>query len=390
MRSLLVAAAGLAAAGADSPIPMEIGSPELRCAVYKLAHEFASVVQPKITATQSRAVYDALQLDNCSKTERAPLPRASLPEPAPAARTAGPHAAGSIYVDAAKGSDSAAGSLSAPLKTIEAAHAKARQQSGSASTIVLRGGTYYLKETLALTAQDSGLTIESYTGEVAEVSGAHPLGKLAWTAHNTSGGQNVYSAKLPSSALPSGDMTGLRVDGKRGIRARWPNGDPEYQLFPDGWVADNGWQKPKTFPQTENIEVMSPNRSTEGPCASVNGYCYYTTGVGGACAGYGFEPPSGYWCLTDPPRGKGYSVAFPSALDYNAKGASKDFQWPSFKPNRTVINAFRQGHWFSYVFLVDKYDGSAKTMSWTKGGFQGGEGASGASEWNVENAMEEL
>ena len=389
MRSLLVAAAGLAAAGADSPIPMDIGSPELRCAVYKLAHEFASVVQPKITATQSRAVYDALQLDNCSKSERAPLPRASLPEPAPAERTAGPHAAGSIYVDAAKGSDSAAGSLGAPLKTIEAAHAKARQRSGSA-TIVLRGGTYYLKETLALTAQDSGLTIESYTGEVAEVSGAHPLGKLAWTAHNTSGGQNVYSAKLPKSALPSGDMTGLRVDGKRGIRARWPNGDPEYQLFPDGWVADNGWQKPKTFPQTENIEVMSPNRSTEGPCASVNGYCYYTTGVGGACAGYGFEPPSGYWCLTDPPRGKGYSVAFPSALDYNAKGASKDFQWPSFKPNRTVINAFRQGHWFSYVFLVDKYDGSAKTMSWTKGGFQGGEGASGASEWNVENAMEEL
>ncbi len=387
MRSLLLAA-GLAAAGADSPIPMEIGSPELRCAVYKLAHEFASVVQPKITATQSRAVYDALQLDNCSKTERAPLH--SLPEPAPAARTAGPHAAGSIYVDAAKGSDSAAGSLSAPLKTIEAAHAKTRLQSGSASTIVLRGGTYYLKETLALTAQDSGLTIESYTGEVAEVSGAHPLGKLAWTAHNTSGGQNVYSAKLPKSALPSGDMTGLRVDGKRGIRARWPNGDPEYQLFPDGWVADNGWQKPKTFPQTENIEVMSPNRSTEGPCASVNGYCYYTTGVGGACAGYGFEPPSGYWCLTDPPRGKGYSVAFPSALDYNAKGASKDFQWASFKPNRTVINAFRQGHWFSYVFLVDKYDGSAKTMSWTKGGFQGGEGASGAAEWNVENAMEEL
>jgi len=284
MRSLLLAAAGLAAAGADSPIPMEIGSPELRCAVYKLAHEFASVVQPKITATQSRAVYDALQLDNCSKTERPA--RASLPEPAPAARTAGPHAAGSIYVDAAKGSDSAAGSLGAPLKTIEAAHAKTRQQSGSASTIVLRGGTYYLKETLALTAQDSGLTIESYTGEVAEVSGAHPLGKLAWTAHNTSGGQNVYSAKLPKSALPSGDMTGLRVDGKRGIRARWPNGDPEYQLFPDGWVADNGWQKPKTFPQTENIEVMSPNRSTEGPCASVNGYCYYTTGVGGACAGY--------------------------------------------------------------------------------------------------------
>ena len=25
-----------------------------------------------------------------------------------------------------------------------------------------------------------------------------------------------------------------------------------------------------------------------------------------------------------------------------------------------------QGHWFSYVFLVDQFDGSTKTMSWTK------------------------
>jgi hypothetical protein len=65
--------------------------------------------------------------------------------------------------------------------------------------------------------------------------------------------------------------------------------------------------------------------------------------VGGACASYGFEPPSGYWCLTDPPRGKGYSVQFPSALNYNrGNSGSKNFHWPSFKPNRTVIHAFRQ------------------------------------------------
>ena len=220
-----------------------------------------------------------------------PLPRASLPEPAPAERTAGPHAAGSIYVDAAKGSDSAAGSLGAPLKTIEAAHAKTRQRVRLGHDCAAR--RHILPQgDVALTAQDSGLTIESYTGEVAEVSGAHPLGKLAWTAHNTSGGQNVYSAKLPSSALPSGDMTGLRVDGKRGIRARWPNGDPEYQLFPDGWVADNGWQKPKPSRRLRTSRSCRRTAQPEGPCASVNGYCYYTTGVGGACAGYGFEPPS--------------------------------------------------------------------------------------------------
>ena len=473
---------------AESPVPIPF-EPQLTCEVYKLTHEYASVVQPKLTAAQSRAIFDALQLGsmNCTKghVSSSPAREADL-EQAPRS-TGYSHAAGSIYVDATKGSDTAAGTESAPLKTVEAAVAKSRQATpSSASTIVLRAGTYYLKETLALTAQDSGLTIESYSGEVAELSGAQPLSELKWKPVNVtanhktpvtmstlpdtnlvagcavlgsksgqcpfhgltdtaadcaaacaaetsctaytwhsghqapankqwdnqcyfvptgvtvspmhqtehisgkkSGGEstfiNIYSAALPRSALPSGDMTGMRVDGKRTIRARWPNGDPEYQLFPDGWVNDGGWQPPKKFPQTENIEVQSPNRSTLGPCASVNGYCYYTTGVGGACASYGFEPPSGYWCLTNPPRGTEYSVQFPSALDYNKNGASKDFHWPSFKPNRTVVNAFRQGHWFSYVFLVDQFDEAAKTMSWTKGGFQGGEGCKSAAEWNVEN-----
>ena len=36
-------------------------------------------------------------------------------------------------------------------------------------------------------------------------------------------------------------------------------------------------------------------------------------------------------------------------------------------------DAFRQGHWFSYVFLVDQFDETKKQMSWTVGGFQGGE-----------------
>jgi len=36
-------------------------------------------------------------------------------------------------------------------------------------------------------------------------------------------------------------------------------------------------------------------------------------------------------------------------------------------------DAFRQGHWFSYVFLVDQFDETKQQMSWTVGGFQGGE-----------------
>ena len=127
----------------------------------------------------------------------------------------------------------------------------------------------------------------------------------------------------------------------------------------------------------------------EGPCSSSSGYCYYATGVGGACAGLGFEPPSGYWCAAHPPRGTTYSTKFPSGLEYDAN-AFDGKSWPSFKPNQTVINAFRSGHWFSYVWLVDQYDPTKRELSWTVGGFQGGEGAGSAGEWNVENVFEEL
>ena len=83
------------------------------------------------------------------------------------------------------------------------------------------------------------------------------------------------------------------------------------------------------------------------------GYCYYATGVGGSCAGLGFEPPSGYWCAKNPPRGTTYSTKFPSGLGYDAN-AFEGRSWPSFKANQTVVNAFRSGHWFSYVWLVDQ------------------------------------
>ena len=202
----LLAPLAVALCSADSPVPIAF-EPQLTCEVYKLTHEFASIVQPKLTATQSRAVYDALQLGsaNCTKGYRAvPPPHSLNPDPAP--RTVGySHAAGSIYVDAAKGSDSAAGTESAPLKTVEAALAKSRHGSPSPASIVLRGGTYYLKETIALTAADSGLTIESYSGETAELSGAHPLTSLEWKSVNVSAHHKtpVSMSTLPDTNLVS-------------------------------------------------------------------------------------------------------------------------------------------------------------------------------------------
>jgi hypothetical protein len=475
-------ALSVAMSTAQSPYPVQMGSPALTCKVYELAHSFALKIQPDITPAQSRAVWDALRLDSCNAT----LPGRDW-HIGPLNLTADTYPAGvEIFVDAVHGSDAAAGTEEAPLRSLHAAQVLARKRASPSSpaTITLRGGIYFLGTTLALTSEDNGLTIRSFPGEAAELSGAIPVGPLSWEPYNVTGGPTmtsientnlVYGASFGSNnsrfqyvgktasaqecsdrclrdsgcaaftwhdgQQPAGSeqwelmcyfvhtgasyeghaqthhmsgikraeqniwvarralaegmrTTGLRVDGKRAIRARWPNGDPEYMLFPAGWVASGTYDNARTFPAAADIVVVQPNRSSEAACEPADSnYCFYSTGVGGACAGYGYEPPSGYWCMTSPPRGGEYSVAFPSGLTVG-EDAFDGRRWGKFKPNETVVNAFRDGHWFSYVFLVDAYDAAAQKLSWSWGGFQGGEGSrpgsASASEWNVENVFEEL
>lgn len=78
-----------------------------------------------------------------------------------------------VYVSP-QGSDSASGSQNAPLKTIQAAQAKVRQVRAGATGdihVYLRGGTYYLDQTLVFGASDSNTTYLSYPGERAILSG---------------------------------------------------------------------------------------------------------------------------------------------------------------------------------------------------------------------------
>ena len=68
------------------------------------------------------------------------------------------------------------------------------------------------------------------------------------------------------------------------------------------------------------------------------------TGVGGACAALGYDPPAGYWCNSDPPRGATYTTRVPSALNPDAATAFDGrAPWAFWKPNTTVVNAFREG-----------------------------------------------
>ena len=177
-----------------SPIPEPIGSPALTCRVYGLAHEYAQKIMPAMTATQNAAVFDALRLAACNSSTSTPARGHVRPRSGPTATRTGTATAATVatgeatellvdpvtgaatelFVDPVKGSDAAAGTLAAPLKTVAAAQHKSRSTCPQAAkcVITLRGGIYYLPATLALTAADSGLTIRSYPGEQAELSGA--------------------------------------------------------------------------------------------------------------------------------------------------------------------------------------------------------------------------
>lgn len=95
--------------------------------------------------------------------------------------------AASWYADPVNGNDSNAGTEGQPFRTVHRALAASRS-GPSPARIVLRAGTFYLAQEggpIMLTAQDSGLSIEAYPGEVPVLSGAVPITGLTWSMYSS-------------------------------------------------------------------------------------------------------------------------------------------------------------------------------------------------------------
>lgn len=79
----------------------------------------------------------------------------------------------------------------------------------------------------------------------------------------------------------------------------------------------------------------------------------FYTGVGGACNK--FSPPEGYWCQ---PYGRvantTYFVRCPSGLKFTKELLPHTPYLHG--ADGAVVNAFRNGHWFNWMWVVDKYD----------------------------------
>lgn len=98
---------------------------------------------------------------------------------------------------------------------------------GRRATVVLRGGIYFLPETLAFKAEDSDTTYQAATGETVVVSGGRLI--TGWKKADN----GLWTAQVPDGLR----FNQLFIDGSRRTRARTPNAGAFYtvdgELTPD-------------------------------------------------------------------------------------------------------------------------------------------------------------
>lgn len=350
------------------------------CKMRKMAMDFAHKIQPFRSKEHFKEIADALngakEAQNCNiSVSGLKLSDQENKKKPPA--FAIPNTGSTFYVDVKKGSNANSGTLDSPFETITKAVFSARA-AGQYSTIVLREGTYYQPEEIVLSSVDKGLTIQNYPNEEVWISGGMVI-TPQWEKYDVDPlmKTNIYKATF-SKNVTFVSISGLRVNDKRAIRARYPNADPEMgfgsTLKAEKWLPSNLPEKPDS---EINPSVPLRNSSTS--------FTKFDLGVGGPCKN--FDPPAGYWCATNIGGGGAHVYKIPSGMVATKKRLPNS---PYKNPTGAVIQAWRPGHWASWMFEVGSYDANTGTFTFSKGGFQGARGNEMGDEIVVENVMEEL
>lgn len=106
------------------------------------------------------------------------------------------------------------------------------------ATVFVRGGKYYLHETLKLSGQDSGIRTapvswRAYPDERPVLSGGYVV--VNWSPYCGS----ILQADLPGAKGGKWPTRQLFCNGQRQTRARWPKADPADPLY-GGWALLEG------------------------------------------------------------------------------------------------------------------------------------------------------
>lgn len=161
--------------------------------------------------------------------------------------------AAEFYV-APSGSDSNAGTLTAPFQTIAKARdaVKAISPGMTSDTLIyLRGGTYVLTASIALDASDSGanghdITYLGYPGEDAVISGGKPI--TGWSLYDST--KNIYRANVGTGW----DFRQLYVNGTHVQRARGPSNPSGFTRTSTGFTTTD--TSMATWKNLPNVEVV--------------------------------------------------------------------------------------------------------------------------------------
>ena len=190
-----------------------------------------------------------------------------------------------------------------PADSLPAALARAAALPPTQRLLVLQHGTYHLNETLRIGPELSGLTLRAAPHAQPVLSGGQRLAVTWAPATVPSGAKGVLAASLKGQGVV-GPLRSLFTGagaGRRAIRARHPNGDPEIHGLHTATVGDNvtgwfggasGWlpPPPSLRGNASIINVSSPNRN--GPGGSPT-FAFFLQGEGGPVSQ--FVPPRSYW-----------------------------------------------------------------------------------------------
>jgi hypothetical protein len=147
------------------------------------------------------------------------------------------HAGGDLYV-AASGDDRNAGTLAAPFRTLGRARDAVRElksrQAPRPLTVVIRGGVYDLERSVVFGSRDSGsaaapITYRACAGELPVFRGSRVV--TGWEPFRA----QIQVAHLPTAENQYWRFRELFCNGKRQVRARYPNLDPADPHF-GGWA----------------------------------------------------------------------------------------------------------------------------------------------------------
>ena len=130
---------------------------------------------------------------------------------------------------AQNGDDSHSGTIDSPLATLHTAQKTARrarrEDPHAVVEVVVHNGTYYLGNPLVLTVEDSGGPDNPVAWRSAEVGKATISGGLRLECKWERYRDGILRCRLTELSEEQLAFTQLYVNGKRQIRARYPNGD---------------------------------------------------------------------------------------------------------------------------------------------------------------------